>query len=63
MRELAGRTAFITGGASGTGFALGRAFAQTEMHVVLADIAADALDDAVAGLRDVAAAARKGSAV
>jgi len=27
MRELAGKTAFVTGGASGIGFALGRAFA------------------------------------
>ena len=28
MRELAGKTAFVTGGASGIGFALGRAFAR-----------------------------------
>jgi NAD(P)-dependent dehydrogenase (short-subunit alcohol dehydrogenase family) len=27
MRELAGKTAFVTGGASGIGLALGRAFA------------------------------------
>ncbi len=33
MRELAGRTAFVTGGASGIGFALGRAFAEAGMKV------------------------------
>ncbi len=53
MRELAGKTAFVTGGASGIGFALGRAFAQAGMKVMLADIEADALDAAVKTLRDV----------
>jgi hypothetical protein len=43
MRELAGKTAFVTGGAGGIGFALGRAFAQAGMKVMLADIEADAL--------------------
>ena len=33
MRELAGKTAFVTGGASGIGFALGRAFAEAGMKV------------------------------
>jgi NAD(P)-dependent dehydrogenase (short-subunit alcohol dehydrogenase family) len=28
MREFLGKTAFVTGGASGIGLALGRAFAQ-----------------------------------
>ncbi|MEH2608071.1 NAD(P)-dependent dehydrogenase (short-subunit alcohol dehydrogenase family) [Bradyrhizobium sp. AZCC 1693] len=28
MREFAGKTAFVTGGAAGIGLALGRAFAQ-----------------------------------
>ena len=51
MRELAGKTAFITGGASGIGFALGRAFAQAGMKVMLADIEADALAAAVESLR------------
>ena len=47
MRELAGKTAFVTGGASGIGFALGRAFAEAGMKVMLADIEADALAAAV----------------
>jgi NAD(P)-dependent dehydrogenase (short-subunit alcohol dehydrogenase family) len=38
MRELAGKAAFVTGGASGIGLALGRAFAEAGMPVVLADI-------------------------
>jgi NAD(P)-dependent dehydrogenase (short-subunit alcohol dehydrogenase family) len=54
MRELAGKTAFVTGGASGIGFALGRAFAAAGMKVMLADIEADALAAAVKTLRDVA---------
>jgi NAD(P)-dependent dehydrogenase (short-subunit alcohol dehydrogenase family) len=51
MRELAGKTAFVTGGASGIGLALGRAFAQAGMKVMLADIEADALTAAVEDLR------------
>jgi NAD(P)-dependent dehydrogenase (short-subunit alcohol dehydrogenase family) len=53
MRELAGKTAFVTGGASGIGFALGRVFAQAGMKVMLADIETDALAAAVKSLRDV----------
>jgi len=53
MRELAGKTAFVTGGASGIGLALGRAFAQAGMKVMLADIEADALAAAVKGLEHV----------
>ena len=41
MRDFAGKTAFVTGGASGIGFALGRAFAETGMNVMLADIEAE----------------------
>ncbi len=52
MRELAGKTAFVTGGASGIGFALGRAFAEAGMKVMLADIETDALAAAVESLRD-----------
>jgi hypothetical protein len=43
MRDLAGKTAFVTGGASGIGFALGRAFAKAGMKVMLADIETAAL--------------------
>lgn len=52
MRELAGKTAFVTGGASGIGFALGRAFAEAGMKVMLADIEADALETAVKSLHN-----------
>ncbi len=51
MRDLAGKTAFVTGGASGIGFALGRAFAQAGMKVMLADIETDALAAAVESLK------------
>ena len=52
MRDLNGRTAFITGGASGIGLALGRAFAEAGMKVMLADVETGALDEAVKSLRD-----------
>jgi NAD(P)-dependent dehydrogenase (short-subunit alcohol dehydrogenase family) len=53
MRELAGKTAFVTGGASGIGLALGRAFAEAGMKVMLADVEADALAAAVKSLHNV----------
>ena len=53
MRELAGKTAFVTGGAAGIGLALGRAFAQSGMKVMLADIETDALQAAVKSLREI----------
>jgi NAD(P)-dependent dehydrogenase (short-subunit alcohol dehydrogenase family) len=52
MQELAGKTAFVTGGASGIGFALGAAFAEAGMRVMLADIETDALAEAVKSLHD-----------
>jgi NAD(P)-dependent dehydrogenase (short-subunit alcohol dehydrogenase family) len=52
MQELAGKTAFVTGGASGIGFALGRAFAEAGMKVMLADIETDALEAAVKSLHN-----------
>src|SRR3954465_2758896 len=53
MRELAGKTAFVTGGAAGIGLALGRAFAQSGMKVMLADIETDALQAAVKSLQEI----------
>ncbi len=53
MRELSGRTAFITGGASGIGLELGRAFVAAGMKVMLADVETSALERAVASLREV----------
>jgi NAD(P)-dependent dehydrogenase (short-subunit alcohol dehydrogenase family) len=58
MRELAGKTAFVTGGASGIGLALGRAFAQAGMKVMLADIETEALAAAVKSLHDLGPDAR-----
>ncbi|HET7123326.1 MAG TPA: SDR family NAD(P)-dependent oxidoreductase [Bradyrhizobium sp.] len=54
MRQLAGKTAFVTGGASGIGFALGAAFAQAGMKVMLADIETEVLAEAVKSLHDFA---------
>jgi NAD(P)-dependent dehydrogenase (short-subunit alcohol dehydrogenase family) len=53
MRELAGKTAFVTGGASGIGLALGRAFAEAGMKVMLADVETEALAAAVKSLHNV----------
>jgi NAD(P)-dependent dehydrogenase (short-subunit alcohol dehydrogenase family) len=52
MRELKGRTAFVTGGASGIGLALAQTFAQEGMNVMLADIEPGALDLAVRTLAE-----------
>ena len=51
MRDLTGKTAFVTGGASGIGLSMGRAFALAGMKVMLADIEAGALQQAVESLR------------
>src|SRR5262249_21555323 len=50
VRDLAGKTAFITGGASGIGLALGRAFAEGGCRVMLADIEEAALHNALRSL-------------
>ncbi|HXD14687.1 MAG TPA: SDR family NAD(P)-dependent oxidoreductase [Xanthobacteraceae bacterium] len=52
MRELSGKTAFVTGGASGIGLALGRAFAEAGMNVMLADVEIEALTAAVKSLHN-----------
>ena len=44
MRDVTGKTAFITGGASGMGLAMARSFAKAGMKVVIADIEQTALD-------------------
>lgn len=51
MTTIAGRGAVITGGASGIGFATAARLAERGARVLLADIEADALDDAVGRLR------------
>jgi NAD(P)-dependent dehydrogenase (short-subunit alcohol dehydrogenase family) len=51
MKDLAGKTAFVTGAASGIGFAVSTALAQAGVKVMMCDIEQDALDKAVDGLR------------
>jgi NAD(P)-dependent dehydrogenase (short-subunit alcohol dehydrogenase family) len=51
MQDFVGKTAFITGGASGIGLALGQVFAEAGMNVVLADIEQGALATAFERLR------------
>jgi len=51
MDHFKGKTAFVTGGASGIGLALCRAFAQRGMNVAIADIEAAACARAVETLR------------
>ena len=46
MRELTGRNAFITGGASGIGFAMAQAFLNEGMNVAITDVDAQALTKA-----------------
>jgi NAD(P)-dependent dehydrogenase (short-subunit alcohol dehydrogenase family) len=53
MRDFAGKTAFVTGGAGGIGLAMARAFAKAGMKVMLADIERDALQAAVESLRQI----------
>ena len=50
MHDFSGKTAFVTGGASGIGLAMVEAFLDQGMNVALADIEASARDRAVAGL-------------
>ena len=52
MRSLAKRVAFITGGASGLGFAMAQVFGREGMAVVIADIRQDRIDQAVEQLRN-----------
>ena len=51
MRDFAEKTAFVTGGASGIGLAMGCAFAEAGMRVMLADMEAKPLEQAVAGFK------------
>jgi len=53
MKEFEGKTAVVTGAASGIGYALAERFAVEKMNVVLADIEQDALDTAVAKISDL----------
>lgn len=50
MEQLAGRTAFITGGANGIGLGMARVFSGVGMNVVIADIRRDHLERAASDL-------------
>ena len=52
MRDLGGKVAVVTGGASGIGFALARRFVDEGMHIVLADVEEVALEQALSDLGD-----------
>lgn len=52
MKDLSGKTAFVTGGASGIGLSMARAFGAAGMNVMLADINEQDLEAAVAELRE-----------
>jgi NAD(P)-dependent dehydrogenase (short-subunit alcohol dehydrogenase family) len=52
MNNLAGKVAFITGGASGIGLGMARAFLRAGIRVVIADISRENLDDAAAQLAE-----------
>jgi NADP-dependent 3-hydroxy acid dehydrogenase YdfG len=47
MKNVEGKTAFITGGASGAGFGMASVFSQNGMKVVIADIRTDSLERAM----------------
>ena len=50
MKDVAGRVAFITGGASGIGLGIAKAFARAGMKIVIADINPAHLDTAIVEL-------------
>ena len=47
MRDVEGKVAFITGGASGVGFGMAQVFAKAGMKVMIADVRQDHLDQAM----------------
>jgi NAD(P)-dependent dehydrogenase (short-subunit alcohol dehydrogenase family) len=52
MEHLAGKTAFITGGASGLGLGMAKACAREGMNIVIADFRQQAIDEALQLFRD-----------
>ena len=52
MEKLRGKTAFITGGASGLGLSIAKAAAEAGMKIVLADLRKSVLDEALEWFKD-----------
>jgi NAD(P)-dependent dehydrogenase (short-subunit alcohol dehydrogenase family) len=52
LKEVSGKVAFITGGASGIGYGMTRAFLRAGMKVVIADVRQDHLDQCATELRN-----------
>jgi len=52
MKEIKGKTAFITGGGSGIGLGMAKVFASAGMKVVVADLRPDHLEDAVSYFKE-----------
>ena len=48
MKEVTGKTAFITGGASGIGLGIAKVLAETGSKIVIADLRQDHIDEAMA---------------
>ena len=57
MTRLADRVAVVTGAAAGIGRATAELFAEEGARVVLADVAADAVEEVAAGIRDAGGSA------
>ena len=51
MKDLAGRTAFVTGAASGIGLGIATALSQAGVKVMLCDIEEEPLAKAISGLK------------
>lgn len=52
MVKLKGKTAFVTGGASGLGFAIASEAASAGMNIIIADVRRAALDEALKSFKD-----------
>ena len=50
MRDISGKTAIVTGAASGIGLGIATALAEAGANVVMADIQKDAVEQAAHGL-------------
>jgi NAD(P)-dependent dehydrogenase (short-subunit alcohol dehydrogenase family) len=57
MKDFVGKTAIVTGAASGIGLGLARTFARAGMSLVLSDIHRERLEEAVRGVRSLGAQA------